>query len=65
MNELRRIELQENGTTRVVRMADLKLGDIFKAYESDTNEQVGTAWKVVSMPTIDKNGVSGVIVDPV
>jgi hypothetical protein len=65
MTALRRIELQEGTTTKIVKMVDLKPGDIFKVYESDTNEQVGDAWKVVSPPTVDKNGIAGVIVDPI
>ena len=65
MTALRRIELQEGTTTRIVKMVDLKPGDIFKAYEPDTNEQVGSAWKVVTMPTVDENGIAGVTVDPV
>lgn len=65
MTALRRIELQEGTSTKVVKMIDLKPGDVFKIYEPDTNEQVGGAWKVVTAPTVDNEGIAGVIVDPV
>jgi hypothetical protein len=64
MTKLRRIELIGEDFTKIVRMKDLEVGDVFKIYEPETEEQVGTAWKVARGPELNNAGQIEVIVDP-
>jgi hypothetical protein len=61
--ELRKVERIVGDKVEVVRMIDLKAGDVFRLYEAD-DELLGT-FRATEDAFLDHKGVAGLIADPV
>lgn len=55
-SKLRLVERLDNGVWKKIRMSEIRYGDVFRLFEPDSGEQVGSLWKA----TEDASVVAGV-----